>query len=288
MKILLMDSSYLTYESYFAMKNRHLSVEKDNRTIITSSVFGFIKKIIRLTIEESFSFIICAWDSPPYIKKIIFPPYKERKKLDIPSMLEENTIIKALLFDLNIPCLFSTGYEGEEIISSIINRLPVDTNIYSSDEDMYALLSDKVSMINTKEGKINKFTKKELQKKYNVTPKQFVTFKALTGCKSDKIQGVRGIGPEKASWLVNEFSTTKRMKKNIDIIETLKPDIAKKLKVAYNDKSLIISKYLTKICKPKKLINQTPQEKLNYQEILEYLETETLLSGSNLIALKFI
>lgn len=291
MKILIIDSSYLMYKSYFAFRNKHLSVVKAGETINTSAVFGFTREIINLMIKFGYNFLICAWDSPPYIKKNKIPSYKERPKKDTPSLELERKLIKAILFSLKIPSLSSEGYEGEEVASSIINKLKKEyktVDLYANDEDCFSLISNKTSLINTKKSALTKFNKKDLMKKYEVTPKQFIQFKALTGCRTDKVTGVKGVGPEKARWLINRFGTINNIKKNIGKIETENEKIAEKLKKSIKDGSLKESRYLTKINKPKKLIRFIPTENNDFKDILEYLEANTLITGSNYLSLKFI
>ncbi len=231
MKILVIDGNYLVYKSFFAFKNRHLTVEKDGIEITTSAIFGFVREIIKLTLEQKYNFIICAWDCPPYIKKIRVPSYKERPKKDIQSLSDEKIILIELLNDLKIPSIFSKGYEGEEVAASVIKKLEkYHVDLYSNDEDCYALLSQRTHLVNTKKRhkKDRKtsfvaFTTRDLKEKYKVTPKEFIQFKALTGCKSDKVDGVVGIGPVTASALINEFKTVKNIKNNI---EKIKPKTA--------------------------------------------------------------
>ena len=289
MEIVVIDSSYLTYKSFYALKNKHLFVKKDGEKIITSAVFGFVREVINLTTKYKYNFIICAWDAPPYIKKTKVSSYKERPRTDTPELISEKEIIKAIMFDLNIPSIIAKGYEGEEVAASIIDRLNDNKiDLYTNDEDCYALISNRTSIVNSKDASLIRFKAENLNKKYKVTPEQFTHFKTLTGCKSDHISGVEGIGPVYASWLINKFGTISGIMENIDRIEKEKPKIAEKIIRSMKDRSIMVSKYLVKINRPKKLLQIIPSESLTYNEILEYLEANSFLRGSNLIALKFI
>ena len=296
MKTVVIDSSYLVYKSHFAFQNNQLAVVKDKRKILTSAIFGFLKEIIRLYSDYKYDFIIAAWDSPPYIKKQIYSKYKQnRKKIDIPDLSTEKTLIKAILYDLNIPCLAAKGYEGEEVASSIIEKVNGDTDLYTNDEDCYALISPTTSLINTNYDKfarrsmLNLFTLESLKKKYKTTPKKFIQMKILMGCKqSDNVPGVEGIGPSKSSELINKYDTVKGVFENIDIIEKEKPAIAKKLIKAKQEGIINIARKLTKIEKPTNITLFKPEQNYSYKEILQYLEAKTLLAGTNSIVLKSI
>uniref|UniRef100_A0A6M3KAP2 Putative exonuclease n=1 Tax=viral metagenome TaxID=1070528 RepID=A0A6M3KAP2_9ZZZZ len=296
MQTIIIDGSFLTYKSFFAFKNRHLSIEIDGNTITTSSVFGFLREIIRIAIGKNFPTIMVAWDKPPYLKKTEFPSYKERpKREDVPSMALEKELIIAILHDLCIPSICSNGYEGEDVINSIIKLIKKEYEkiyAYTNDEDCFALLSKNVFLINSKRDKETKrsefdiTTKKDLFNKYSVTPKEFRYFKALTGCRSDTVSGVNGIGPSGAKWLINTFGNLDKIKANLNNIKKQKPTIAKKLRKAYKDGSLETSIYLTRIQTPINLIRLFPETNLGFKKILEFIEAETLLEGSNLLTLR--
>lgn len=296
MKTAIIDSSYLVYKSHFAFQNNQLSVFKKRKRILTSAIFGFIREIIRLYNEYGYEFIIAAWDYPPYIKKQLYPKYKQnRKKIDAaPDLSIEKSLIKAILHDLNIPCLAAKGYEGEEVAASVIEKMnghPID--LYTNDEDCYALISPRTSLINTAYDKdmrrsvLSLFTLSDLKRKYNVTPKGFRQMKILMGCKqSDNVPGVQGVGPSKSSELINRFQTVKGVFENINIIEKEKPALAKKLREAKQKGILSISKKLTKIEKPERLTCFKPEQELAFDEILQYLDAKTMLAGTNKILLK--
>ena len=287
MKILILDSSFLIYKSFFAFKNKQLKIERDGEEINTSAVFGFIREIIHLKVERKYDFIMSTYDTGPYLKKQISSDYKKRpdKKISIPSFNDEKILIQAILYDLGIPCVYKQGYEGEEIAKSLINKFKEDHHIdlYTSDEDCYALIDDNVNLIKTSKGEVITFGLKDLQEKYNVTPKQFVQFKALTGCSSDNIKSVKGIGPVTASKLVNEFGDIRNLIKNIDSIKQAR--IAENLKKAIKSGVLKKAIKLTKIQAPKGLKLYRPEEKLTYTEILEYIDARTFLKKTNKLIL---
>jgi len=286
MKILIIDSSYLTYRSYFAFKGRHLKIERDGEEINTSAIFGFIREIIFLKTEERYDYIIAVNDTGPYLKKKIDPNYKKRpdKKISVPSFNDEKELIQAILYDLNIPCYFAKGYEGEEVAKALIEKYKKkhDIEFYTNDEDCYALIDDNVKLVKTDKGEVIKFGKKDLQKKYNVTPKQFVHMKALTGCKSDNVTSVIGVGPVTASKLVNEFGTVRNVVKNLDNISK---NLKIKIRESINNGNLNKSIILTRMEIPNKLQAYKPDTQLKYNDIFKYIDAQTFLKGSSQVVL---
>jgi len=285
MKILIIDSSYLIYKSYFAFKDSHLSVQIEDKELITSAIFGYMKEVIRMKSEMKYDFLISTWDSPPYIKKQKYPSYKEnRHKNKIPNLQDEREIIQGILHGLKIPCLYTTGYEAEEVMNSLKKKLKGNKiHLFTADEDCYALLSKSVSLITTRNSDIIITKKSDLKKKYGIKPKQFHLFKTLTGCKSDNVQGANGIGPKKASFLIQNYGSLKNIKTNI---ETFPPSIKNPLTKAFKEDIFTSSSFLTKIETPSPLFNKKPEVSLSYSSLLEFIDAKTLLKGRNKLYLK--
>ena len=286
MKILIIDSSFLIYRSFFGFKGRHLKVERDEIEINTSAIFGFIREIIYLKVNERYDYIIAVNDSPPYWKKTIDENYKKRpdKGISIPSFNDEKELIRAILYDLNIPSYFVNGYEGEEIGKALMKKHKGQHRIdfYTNDEDTYALIDDDVTLVKTDKGDIIKFGLKDLKEKYNVTPKQFVQMKSLTGCKSDNVTSIVGVGNVTASKLVNEFGTVRNVINNLDKVSK---SLRTKIQEAIDNGDLKKSIKLTRMIAPKKLKKFKPEVKLGYKDILEYIDARSFLKGCNKIVL---
>lgn len=286
MKILILDSSYLIYKSYFAFRNSQLSVDIGDKKIITSAIFGFMKEIIKMKSSLGYDFIISTWDSPPYKKKLAHPSYKEnRSKNKIPNMADEIEIIQALLHDLRIPRLFSQGYEAEEVMKGAKKKLKEhELNLFTTDEDCFALLSSNTSLITTRNSQIIETTKRDLFRKYGVKPRQFHAFKTLTGCTSDNVKGAKGIGPKRASYILakSRAKTLDKVLQNLDIYpETIKTSLKQSKEL------LETSSFLTKIETPKVLFNKKrPEEKIGFLTLLDFIEAKTLTSGRNKLILK--
>lgn len=297
MKIAIIDSSFLIYKTYFAFKDKQLSIVKDGQTLITSPIFGFMRELIKLSSTHHYEFFITVWDKAPYIKANIYQGYKEKRKENnnTPILENERVLIKSILSDMNIPILSCSGYEGEEIAAAVISKLPNhNLSFYTNDEDCYALLGKNISLINSvydkniKQFNLREFSEKDLMEKYGVTPKQFKQLKILTGCKSDNVPGIHGIGPVKASTLIKRFDTVNNILKNLNSIEKEKPKIANLISAALANGVLSLSKKLTKIEIPKIINCFVMENNLAYSQILSYIEAETLLGGNNKLVLKTI
>lgn len=195
-KILIIDCNNLAYSSFYTFGNLSYQEKK------TGVIFGFIQKVISLAKKfETKNFIFC-WDSKKSYRKLIYPEYKanrrkdltEQEKADLQLAFEQFTELrtKTLLemgFNNN---LMQTGYEADDLIAKIvIENCNQSFWIVSTDQDMYQLL-DKAAMYNHKTKK--KILYKDIVSKYSATPSLWAEVKAVAGCDSDNVKGIKGVG----------------------------------------------------------------------------------------------
>ena len=284
-KILAIDSSYLMYKSHYAFNKNHLSVFIGDQELITSSIYGFLRELINLKLEHDYKYFVTCWDTPPYTKKNMFSDYKEGRKSTV-NINDQREILKQILISLKIKCCYENGYEGEEVVRYFIDKYKNDeVDVYTADEDCYALISGNNNIVNTSKNELTIFDEESLNDKYGVTSKQFVAFKAITGCGSDHIKGVNGIGPKGATKLASKYNNIQGVIKNSNNINDKK--MKTKIGNSMKDGSLRKSIYLTKIRKPDKVLN-FKDNGAGYIDILEVLEFNSFLTGKNKMALKVI
>lgn len=110
---------------------------------------------------------------------------------------------------------YKTGYEADDVIAAIIKgNKNNEFIIISADHDLYQLLSQNVSMWNPITHTL--MTKVSFKKKYGITPRQWIAVKAIAGCSSDDIPGVRGVGETTAiKYIRGELAGTSAAYKNI-------------------------------------------------------------------------
>ena len=88
--------------------------------------------------------------------------------------------------------------EADDIIAVLSNRLVEDYNsnvfIVSSDKDFIQLVTDKIILYRPMEKEY--YTPKTVKDKFQVLSKNFILYKTLIGDNSDKVPGVKGLGPK--------------------------------------------------------------------------------------------
>lgn len=166
-------------------------------------IFGFFNQILILakTFEENkFIFI---WDSRKSKRRDIFPAYKEaRRKEKTPEEEQLDAIAYGQFYTIRTDILpklgfvnnfMEEGFEADDLIASLVKSYPQSKFIIvSTDEDLYQLLSDNVSIYSTRKKKI--YTQTNFWKDYRITPKEWAEVKAIGGCNSDGVPGIKGIG----------------------------------------------------------------------------------------------
>tara|TARA_R110002020_G_scaffold92057_6_gene223196 strand:+ start:466 stop:1497 length:1032 start_codon:yes stop_codon:yes gene_type:complete len=76
--------------------------------------------------------------------------------------------------------------------------------IVSSDKDFLQLVNDRVIVYRPMEKKF--YTNEFFKEKYNMPPENFIIYKTLMGDSSDKIKGIKGLGPKKLFKLFPELN----------------------------------------------------------------------------------
>ncbi len=82
------------------------------------------------------------------------------------------------------------GYEGDDVLGSLVQDTTKSWILVSSDKDLYQLLCPTVEIWNFK----RLYTHRHFIQEYGIYPKQWPLVKALAGCRTDSIPGVKNVG----------------------------------------------------------------------------------------------
>lgn len=174
-----------------------------------------------------FDFCIC-WDSNKSKRKELFPDYKNRKR---ESTISEKDFIKyqmdmqycrkILLPEVGIENhFFASGYEADDHIASVVLNIPIKENdqvvIVSSDQDMFQLISHNVSVYSPMKKKLFDFN--TFFNQYGLEPWHWASVKAIGGCKSDCVPGIKKVGEKTAIKLIQEGEWNNIFKEYYDLV----------------------------------------------------------------------
>lgn len=233
MKLLILDTSYLIYRSYFAYPM--LTSNGQN----TGALFGFIKTVISLIREFEPDNLVFACDLPEKTwRHEILDSYKAGRPEIETQMREQFPYILEWCNTITPNVLSKSGFEADDIIFTVCanhlrqsqdselknnndtenlfssNDSVLSDNkyqecyIFSSDKDLYQMLTlPNIRFVLHHKGVTSLFGLQEFEQKYQLHPWQWVDFKALVGDNSDNLKGVSGVGPKTAIKILQEVGS---------------------------------------------------------------------------------
>lgn len=217
--ILLIDISHLFYKIIFNLK------DLSNEEIKTGIIFGVTSYILQLGTNFNTNKFVFVFDSKASDRRKVYPEYKIKRR-QIEKTPEEEIIFRvsfrqleelknAVLLSLGFKNIFwQEGKEADDIISRLSESDEHNFIIISNDNDLLQLLKENVSIYNL--SKKSLYTKKHFIEEYGIEPKQWVDVKAVSGCTSDCVKGVEGVGEKTAiKFLKNELKPTSKKYQSI-------------------------------------------------------------------------
>jgi len=170
----------------------------------TGVIFGFLRQIQQLAEEFPNSRFAFAWDSRRSFRRNVYPIYKEKPEMEDPEMIDllnsGKPQFSTIRFDI-LPRLgfnnnfMQRGLEADDIIACITRDHAQNmdhTYIVSSDEDLFQLLRKNVSIYNPREKKV--YTEEDFKRDKGIFPTDWPYVKAVAGCNSDNVKGIKGVG----------------------------------------------------------------------------------------------
>lgn len=96
----------------------------------------------------------------------------------------------------------------------------MEVTVISGDRDLLQLATEhvKIRIPKTKQGKteIEDYYAKDVEERYQVTPKEFIDLKALMGDTADNIPGVPSIGEKTATKIITQYHSIEEAHEHVD------------------------------------------------------------------------
>lgn len=183
----------------------------------TGVTYGFLRDLQVLMHEHDTEDVVFCFEGGGKSKrKEMHPAYKaarhskpltEEQKAAFGDMKKQ---IKKVRVDI-LPALgyrnvhSHPGYEADDVIASVVKRSMGGRDqavIVSADHDLYQLLSPRVGMWNPT--KKVYYTDKAFEKEFGIKPEMWYKVKAIAGCSTDDVPGIKGVGEKTAARFVYE------------------------------------------------------------------------------------
>jgi DNA polymerase-1 len=198
----ILDVSYLAYRAFFSMPKG-----LEFGSIPTTVAYGVFQTIESLQRDwgVSTSRFLFAFDHGPFHRQRIYPEYKGNRHETEEARKTRDAVkgqikrIRRMLPAAGFTnCFSSKGYEADDVIAKTCQLLKDQRlMMVSSDKDLYQLLDTDRHFI-WSPSKQETYTEKKFRAETGLDPQQWVKVKALAGCSSDNIPGVKSIGEKTA------------------------------------------------------------------------------------------
>ncbi len=238
-RYLIFDGNSLFHRAYHAYPHLTNSIG-----IETGAIYGFLSMFFKTldrfyyaerkdtktgTNKEIKTRIYICFDesSKDLFRKKIYSEYKaNRSKMD-EGLLQQFKNLKSILKKSNFNIFSKKGYEADDLILTVRNRILSDTKskknntkkdeieyapeiyIFSGDRDLLQLITDttKVVMPGKTFSDFCIYDERTFVSEWGFKPIELIEYKGIRGDTSDNIPGVRGIGEKGAKDLISKYGS---------------------------------------------------------------------------------
>jgi len=228
-RFVLIDAFALIFRAFYA-----LPPLTNKEGVQLNAAYGFSSALFSAIKELEPEYLAVGFDLPkPTKRHLEYVEYKAHRAPTPEDLMAQVPYVKEILKVMNIPVVAVEGYEGEDIIATIVAKVkgdrlqvtgkkPKTLNlkpetlefiIVTGDLDTLQLIDSQTNVYSMARG-VNQavmYDIKKVKERYGLKPSQFVDFKALKGDPSDNIPGVPGIGEKGAANLIKQFETLEKL-----------------------------------------------------------------------------
>lgn len=213
----LIDGNSLLFRAYYGVHSRLTRADGTP----TGAVYGFFNMLLPILAsaktDDSF---VCVFDASRIsFRQDIYPLYKANRTETPEDLITQSYMVREGASAMGIPVLCIPGVEADDVIATLAreNCTHTDaTRIITSDKDLMQLVSDCVFLYDGMKQK--EIRKPQVIEKFGVEPNKVIDVQSLMGDSSDNVPGVPGIGPKKASELINQFGNLDDLYANLNEI----------------------------------------------------------------------
>lgn len=227
-KIVLIDGHSILNRAFYGLPDL-----TNAEGLHTNAIYGFLTIMFKLLEEEKPEYLTVAFDvHAPTFRHKMYAEYKGTRKPMADELRQQVPVIKEVLRAMRVKTIECAGLEADDLIGTLSNRCEnegMEVTVISGDRDLLQLATEhvKIRIPKTKQGKteIEDYYAKDVEERYQVTPKEFIDLKALMGDTADNIPGVPSIGEKTATKIITQYHSIEEAHEHVD---ELKPPRASK------------------------------------------------------------
>ena len=242
-KLVVIDGKSVLYRGYYAMT--HLN-NREGRP--TGATYGFAMMALRILNELKPDYVVVAWDMSKTntgSRCKLYEEYKSNRKPMPEDLREQIPDVRRLCEAFSWPFMEIDEYEADDIMGTLREQAKdkgIDVVLVTSDLDTLQLVNGHTSVLALKKGlsvTIN-YDEARLREEYDMTPQQFIDYKALRGDPSDNIPGVAGVGEKTARQLIADFGSLDGVYENLGKVKgAVRTKLENDREMAYLSRELV-------------------------------------------------
>lgn len=244
-KIVLIDGHSILNRAFYGLPDL-----TNAEGLHTNAIYGFLTIMFKLLEEEKPEYLTVAFDvHAPTFRHKMYAEYKGTRKPMADELRQQVPVIKEVLHAMGVKTIECAGLEADDLIGTLSNRCEnegMEVTVISGDRDLLQLATEhvKIRIPKTKQGKteIEDYYAKDVEERYQVTPKEFIDLKALMGDTADNIPGVPSIGEKTATKIITQYHSIEDAHEHVD---ELKPPRASKALSEHWDLAVLSKKLAT-------------------------------------------
>lgn len=222
-KFILIDSNAIIHRAYHALP-KSFSNRKGEQT---NAVYGFTTTLIKVLEDLKPDYMAASFDvSKATFRTEQYTQYKAHRVAADQELYDQIPRVRELLEVLNIPIYDCEGYEADDCIGTITEKLKeerekgeIEVYIVTGDKDLFQLINGNIFVYNLRKGLSDTgiYDSARINEEFHLDAHDFIDLKALAGDASDNIPGVPGIGPKTATDLIQKFDTLEKLYQEIEL-----------------------------------------------------------------------
>ncbi|MEK7612621.1 MAG: DNA polymerase [Patescibacteria group bacterium] len=213
-RLVILDTHAILHRAYHALPDFSSSKGKP-----TGALYGLISMLVKIINDLKPDYIAAAVDlAGPTYRHAAFKDYKGKRVKTEDALVEQIKETPRVLKTLGIPVYSSEGFEADDVIGTIVEKLKKKNNleliIASGDMDTLQLVDDqRVRVFTLKKGLSDTilYDERAVLERFGFGPQAIPDYKGLRGDPSDNIPGVKGVGDKTATALITAFGTIEEL-----------------------------------------------------------------------------
>ncbi|MBR1849684.1 MAG: DNA polymerase I [Lachnospiraceae bacterium] len=220
-KLLLIDGHSILNRAFYGMPPL-----TNQKGVHTGAVLGFLNIVLPIIEQEEAKYLAVAFDvHAKTFRHEMYEAYKGTRKPMPEDLREQVPLIKEVLHAMQIPTVEQAGLEADDILGTLAKKGQaegLEVAILSGDRDLLQIADEhiKIKIPHTKNGTttVDDFYAADVQREWQMTPKQFIELKALMGDTADNIPGVPKVGQKTATDLMLQYGSLQGIYDHLDEI----------------------------------------------------------------------